>query len=48
MRDIFDEAYEVFMYVVCGITDAVLRGLVYLTLPLWVIPYVIIRRLDND
>ena len=48
MHDIFDEAYEGFMSVVYNITDVFLRGMVYITLPLWIIPYVIVRRLDND
>ena len=51
MREYFDTAYEAFCDLLCNLFSVVeyLAGLifgflVYITIPIWVIPYVIIKK----
>ena len=45
---VFDEASESFMNILYGLVDVAIVAMIYITLPLWIIPYKIIRRFIDD
>ena len=54
MRDVFEHAYEGLCNLIVGFTDfavslskCILVVLVYITIPLWIIPYIIYKKMKG-
>ena len=51
MREYFDRAYEAFCNTVQQIADCVAEDVkitfVYITIPLWIVPYMVYRKIEE-